>query len=81
MKYIKKNEAWFSNKQKDNELNNINTKIRDAAYSLKTFASASKQGSFINGAKWAIHNLTNEEIQYVKENGNKDDFSFFGINP
>ena len=57
----------------------INLKIRDAAYSLKTFGTLNKQGSFINGTKWAIHNLSDEEIKYLRENSSSDDFSFFGI--
>lgn len=38
-----------------------------------------KQGAFINGAKWVIRNLTDYEIKYLRENGDKEDFSFFGI--
>ena len=30
------------------------------------------------GAKWAIHNLTDDEIK-LRENTDKDDHSFFGI--
>ena len=75
----KTNEGWFSKKQKDAQLEEINLKISDAAYSLKTFGAMTKQGAFINGAKWAIYNLTDEEIKYLRENGDKDDFSFFGI--
>ncbi len=75
----KTNEGWFSKKQKDTKLEDINLKISNAAYSLKTFGTMNKQGSFINGAKWAIHNLTDDEIKYLRENGDKDDFSFFGI--
>jgi hypothetical protein len=75
----KTNEGWFSKKQKDSQLEEINLKISDAAYSLKTFGTLTKQGAFINGAKWAIQNLTEEEIKYLRENGDKDDFSFFGI--
>ena len=57
------NEGWFSkDKNKDAKLEEINTKISEAAYSLRSFGSMSKQGSFVNGAKWAIHNLTDEEI-------------------
>jgi hypothetical protein len=47
----KTNEGWFSKKQKDSKLEDINLKISDAAYSLKTFGTMTKQGSFINGAK------------------------------
>jgi hypothetical protein len=74
------NEGWFSkNRDKDTKLEEINTKISDAAYSLRSFGSMSKQGSFVNGAKWAIHNLTDEEISYLRENDDKDDFSFLGF--
>ena len=73
------NEAWFSKKPKDPKLEEINLKIRDAAYSLKTFGTLNKQGSFINGTKWAIHNLSDEEIKYLRENSSSDYFSFFGI--
>jgi len=75
----KTNEGWFSKKQKDSKLEDINLKISDAAYSLKTFGTMTKQGAFINGAKWAIHNLSDDEIKYLRENVDKDDFSFFGI--
>lgn len=73
------NEGWFSKKQKDSKLEEINLKISDAAYSNKTFGTLTKQGAFINGAKWAIHNLTDDEIKYLRENGDNDEFSFFGI--
>lgn len=73
------NEGWFSKKQKDSKLEEINLKISDAAYSNKTFGTLTKQSAFINGAKWAIHNLTEEEIKYLRDNGDKEDFSFFGM--
>lgn len=80
MKYLNKfNEGFFSDKEKDEKLESILDKISDAAYSLNTFGTLTKQASFINGAKWAIHNLSNEEIEYLKTKGDKDDFSFFGI--
>lgn len=83
----KTNEGWFSKKPiedrsdvgPDMKLKEIDLKISDAAYSLKTFGTMTKQGAFINGAKWAIHNLTDDEIKYLRENGDKDDFSFFGL--
>jgi hypothetical protein len=37
-----------------------------------------KQGAFVNGAKWAILNLTDEEIKYLREN-DKEGFSFLGL--
>jgi hypothetical protein len=67
MRHIKKfNESWFSKKENNTELEAIESKIQDAAYSLKTFGSMTKQASFINGVKWAIHNLTNDEIKYMR---------------
>jgi len=67
-----------------NESNDINTesiesKIQDAAYSLSTFGTITKQASFINGAKWAIHNLTDDEIKHMRENTDPEDHSFFGL--
>lgn len=75
------NESWFKKDRQpsDEKLGEINSKISDASYSIKTFGTMTKQGAFMNGAKWAIHNLTDDEIKYIRENGNKDDFSFFGI--
>jgi hypothetical protein len=75
----KTDEGLFSKRPKDTKLEEINLKISDAAYSLKTFGTANRQGAFINGAKWAIHNLTEEEIKYLRENGDRHDFSFIGI--
>lgn len=63
----------------DKRLDQIDTKIKEAAYTLRTFGTLTKQASFINGAKWAIHNLTSDEIKYFKDNTNKDDTSFFGL--
>jgi len=81
MKHIKIfNEGWFSKKQKDTKLEEINDKISDAAYSVaNSFGTMNKQAAFINGAKWAIHNLTDEEIKYLRENSDKDDHIFSGI--
>jgi hypothetical protein len=81
MKHIKKlNEGWFSKKKESNpEVDRINDKIQDASFSLNTFGAFNKQASFVNGAKWAIHNLTDEEIKLIRENTDKDDFSFFGF--
>jgi hypothetical protein len=71
---IKKfNESWFSRKPKDEELERINDKISEASLSLKTFGTLSKQGAFVNGAKWAVLNLTDEEIQYLREKMDKDE--------
>jgi hypothetical protein len=64
--------------------NNLNTKdieskIQDAAYSIKGFGTMTKQASFINGANWAIHNLTDAEIKHMRENTDPEDHSFFGL--
>lgn len=76
---IKKFESWFSKKPKDKKLEEINTKIADAAWSIKSYGTVNRQASFINGAKWAIYNLSDDEIKYLRENGDKDDMSFFGV--
>ena len=57
----------------------IESKIKDAAFSLKSFGTMTKNGAFINGAKWAIHNLTDAEIKHLRENSDSDDHSFFGL--
>jgi|688.fasta_scaffold712663_2 hypothetical protein len=67
------------NESNDSKIEEIELKIQDAAYSLKTFGTMTKQASFINGAKWAIHNLTDEEIKHLRENSDPDDHSFFGL--
>jgi hypothetical protein len=74
MKYLKK-----YNESNSSKIEEIELKIQDAAYSLKTFGTMTKQASFINGAKWAIHNLTDEEIKHLRENSDPDDHSFFGL--
>lgn len=73
------NEGIFTRTSKNKEIEIIEDKILDAAYSLKTFATLNKQGAFINGAKWAVHNLTDDEIKKLRDNIQKDEFSFFGI--
>jgi hypothetical protein len=74
MKYLKK-----YNESNSSKIEEIELKIQDAAYSLKTFGTMTKQASFINGAKWAIHNLTDEEIKHLRENSDPDGHSFFGL--
>jgi hypothetical protein len=74
MKHLKK-----YNESNSSKIEEIELKIQDAAYSLKTFGTMTKQASFINGAKWAIHNLTDEEIKHLRENSDPDDHSFFGL--
>jgi hypothetical protein len=73
------NEGFFDKKPKDEKLEEINLKISDAAYSIIGFGTTTKAGAFINGAKWVINNLTQEEIDYLRINGNKEDHSFFGF--
>ncbi len=60
-------------------IEDIETKIQDAAYSLKGFGTMTKNAAFINGANWAIHNLTDAEIKHMRENSDPDDHSFFGL--
>lgn len=80
MKHLKKfNEGLFSSDKEDKRLEKIYDKISDASYSMQTFGTLNKQASFINGAKWVIHNLTTDEIAYIKKHGDKDDQSIFGI--
>ncbi len=71
--------ADWVNESNDSKIEDIELKIKDAAYSLKTFGTMNKQGAFINGAKWAIHNLTDEEIKYMRESSDSEDHSFFGL--
>ena len=81
MKHLKNfNEGLFSSDKGDKKLEGIYDKISDASYSMQTFGTFTKQASFINGAKWAIHNLTTDEIDHIKKHGDKDDQSIFGIN-
>lgn len=60
-------------------IEDIESKIKDAAFSLKDFGTMTKNAAFINGAKWVIHNLTDSEIRHMKENSDSDDHSFFGL--
>jgi hypothetical protein len=57
----------------------IESKIKDAAYSLRGFGTMTKNAAFINGAKWIIHNLTDAEINHLRKNSDPDDHSFFGL--
>ena len=57
----------------------IESRIKDAAFSLKSFGTMTKNAAFINGAKWAIHNLTDAEINHLRKNSDPDDHSFFGL--
>ena len=56
----------------------IETKVMSAAYNILNHG-AGKRSSFMNGVKWAVHNLTQEEIEYIKQNTDKDDLSIFGL--
>ncbi len=74
MKHLNKfNEGWFSKDNKKTPVDEVNSKIEDAAYSLGSFGTMTSQAAFINGAKWAIHNLTNDEIKLLRENTDKDE--------
>ena len=73
------NEYNSIKEQKNHKIEEIDSKIVDASFSLKTFGTMTKSGAFINGAKWAIHNLTDDEIRYFRENTDKEDFSFIGF--
>lgn len=80
MKHLNKfNEGWFSKDEENELVKLVNDKIEDAAYSLGSFGTMTKQAAFINGAKWVIHNLTDDEIKLLRENSDKDDHSFFGL--
>lgn len=74
MKHIKR-----FNESIEERIDSIELKIKDAAYSLKSFGTMTKQASFINGVKLAIHNLSESEIKFMKENSNPNDHSFFGL--
>ena len=80
MKHLNKfNEGWFSKDEENTPVNAVNSKIKDAAYDLGSFGTMTKQAAFINGAKWAILNLTDDEIKLLRENTDKDDHSLFGL--
>lgn len=61
------NEGWFSRRPKDDELEKIKLQIMEAAYSTLSFGTMTKQGSFINGVKWAVNNLTDDQINYLRK--------------
>ena len=63
----------------DPRISEITSKIRDAAYSYRTFGSLTKQAAFINGANWAVHNLTSDEISLIKDKGDPEGHSYFGL--
>ena len=76
---LRDEEAMENEESPTLNIEDIESKIQDAAYSLKSFGTMTKQASFINGAKWAIHNLTDAEIKHMRENSDSDDHSFFGL--
>jgi hypothetical protein len=77
---IKENEGAMGNDETPTlNAEDIESKIKDAAFSLKSFGTMTKNGAFINGAKWVIHNLTDAEIKHLRENSDSDDHSFFGL--
>lgn len=75
MKHLKKFNEGLGNINTED----IESKIQDAAYSLSGFGTMTKNAAFINGAKWAIHNLTDDEIKHMRENSDPDGHSFFGL--
>ncbi len=76
---LRDEEAMENEESPTLNIEDIESKIQDAAYSLKSFGTMTKQASFINGAKWAIHNLTDAEIKHMRENSDSDDHSLFGL--
>ena len=76
---VRDEEAMENEETPTLNIEDIESKIQDAAYGLKAFGTMTKNAAFINGAKWAIHNLTDAEIRHMKENSDSDDHSFFGL--
>ena len=76
---VRDEEAMGDDETPTLNIEDIESKIKDAAFSLKSFGTMTKNAAFINGAKWAIHNLTDTEIKYMRENSDPDDHSFFGL--
>ena len=76
---LRDEEAMGNDETPTLNIEDIESKIKDAAFSLKSFGTMTKNAAFINGAKWAIHNLTDTEIKYMRENSDPDDHSFFGL--
>ena len=76
---LRDEEAMENDETPTLNIEDIESKIKDAAFSLKSFGTMTKNAAFINGAKWAIHNLTDTEIKYMRENSDPDDHSFFGL--
>jgi len=78
-KTVRDEEAMGNDETPTLNIEDIESKIKDAAYSLRGFGTMTKNAAFINGAKWVIHNLTDTEIKHLRENSDSDDHSFFGL--
>lgn len=76
---LRDEEAMGNDETPTLNIEDIESKIKDAAFSLKSFGTMTKNAAFINGAKWAIHNLTDAEINHLRKNSDPDDHSFFGL--
>ena len=76
---LRDEEAMENDETPTLNIEDIESKIKDAAFSLKSFGTMTKNAAFINGAKWAIHNLTDAEINHLRKNSDPDDHSFFGL--
>ena len=76
---LRDEEAMENDETPTLNIEDIESKIKDAAYSLRGFGTMTKNAAFINGAKWAIHNLTDAEINHLRKNSDPDDHSFFGL--
>ena len=76
---LRDEEAMENDETPTLNIEDIESKIKDAAYSLRGFGTMTKNAAFINGAKWVIHNLTDTEIKHLRENLDSDDHSFFGL--
>ena len=70
--------GWFSKKVTNPKLEAIEDKIEDASVSvIRSYGTGSPTAAFKNGANWVIHNLTDDEIKYVREYGDRDKIHTF----
>ena len=76
---LRDEEAMGNDETPTLNIEDIESRIKDAAYSLRGFGTMTKNAAFINGAKWVIHNLTDAEINHLRKNSDSDDHSFFGL--
>jgi MoaA/NifB/PqqE/SkfB family radical SAM enzyme len=76
---LRDEEAMENDETPTLNIEDIESKIKEAAYSLRGFGTMTKNAAFINGAKWVIHNLTDAEINHLRKNSDSDDHSFFGL--